>query len=97
MRALGVRHTCRKARCYKPYLKQEYQVCSPQLLGARSLEGFGDKAPRGMVAHDRIRLIAFPNFFLSPGIDRRRSSLKQLLLQHPAPNALGLKHGSQRL
>jgi hypothetical protein len=62
MRALGVRHTCREVRCYKPYPKQEYQVCSPQLLGARPLESFGDKAPRGMIAHDKIRLIAFPNF-----------------------------------
>ncbi len=62
MRTLGVRHTCPEARCYKPYPKQEYQVCSPQLLGARPLESFGDKAPRGMIAHDKIRLIAFPNF-----------------------------------
>jgi len=62
MRALGVRHTYRKVRCYKPYPKQECQVCSPQMLGARSLESFGDKAPRGMIAHDKIRLIAFPSF-----------------------------------
>jgi hypothetical protein len=33
------------------------------MLGARPLESFGDKAPRGMIAHDKIRLIAFPNFF----------------------------------
>ena len=29
----------------------------------KSLEDLGDKIPRGMVAHDKIRLIAFPLFF----------------------------------
>lgn len=68
MPTLGVGRTHRDVGRYKPYLKQETRAAKLVLRKSPfidSLESFSDKAPRGMIAHDRIRLIAFPNFFHS--------------------------------
>lgn len=82
MPALGAGRTCRNAGRYKPYPKQgAWSIsCSPQRSTQRSLEDFGDKVPRGMIAHDRIRLIAFPIFLIQEDLMKNKIILSTFLL-----------------
>jgi hypothetical protein len=53
---LKVRQTLSEARSV---LRQNLVL---RELKTKTLESLGDKTPRGMIAHDRIRLTAFPDF-----------------------------------
>ena len=66
MLTLGVGCTRRNAGHYKPYPKQEtkgYSLFSTEPLSRKSLESFGNNAPRGMIAQRQNPAYRFPQFF----------------------------------
>lgn len=47
--------------------REEARLCSAVTFSS-SLEGGGDAASRGMIAHDRIRLISSPTLFFKESL-----------------------------
>src|SRR3990167_10152094 len=87
MGILRILHTNRKVECDKPYPKKENSPLKGVLRTGelKSLEGLGDKAPRRMIAHDRIRLNAFPFFFsflLEIKSESRRDALQRQVISN---------------